>query len=254
MIAAILLTVIVGAFAEPSVHVVPHAKQAVHEIAHDVHREDIYDKPYIRKHTIIKPVEVVKKFDVHKTVDVPQPIHKVKTVVRPVHVDRPYPQVIVKKKTQYKENRIFRPKPVFEERVHIKKQHVPVPITEHVFKNIPQPRLVVRKYPVDVTKHVHSVRKEPVAVARVKEVGFQVPVIDRKKIHVPVAKAHGGYGGGPALPVGMAGGPGSLAGFGGGAGFQAGPIGGFGSPALMAGPAPFQGGAFMGGSGYANKH
>lgn len=61
-------------------------------------------------------------------------------------------------------------------------------------------------------------------------------------------------GGGPALPVGMAGGPGSLAGFGGGAGFQAGPIGGFGSPALMAGPAPFQGAAFMGGSGYANKH
>lgn len=100
---AILLTVIVGAFAEPSVHVVPHAKQAVHEVAHDVHREVglihqvpviqkevkiirqevprlvhrpkiirktrvhvqkyIYDKPYIRKHTIIKPVEVVKKFD-----------------------------------------------------------------------------------------------------------------------------------------------------------------------------------------------
>lgn len=31
-------------------------------------------------------------------------------------------------------------------------------------------------------------------VARVKEVGVEVPVIDRKQIHVPVAKAHGGYG------------------------------------------------------------
>ena len=26
-------------------------------------------------------------------------------VVKPVHVDRPYPQVIIKKKTQYKENK-----------------------------------------------------------------------------------------------------------------------------------------------------
>ena len=31
-------------------------------------------------------------------------------------------------------------------------------------------------------------------VARVKEVGVEVPVVDRKQIHVPVAKAHGGYG------------------------------------------------------------
>ena len=28
-----------------------------------------------------------------------------------------------------------------------------------VFKNIPQPRLVVKKVPVDIMKHVHSVRK-----------------------------------------------------------------------------------------------
>ncbi|XP_048750896.2 mantle protein-like isoform X2 [Ostrea edulis] len=232
MIAAILLTVVVGALAEPSVHVVPHAKKAVHEVAHDVNRhvglvhqvpfiqrevkivrnevprfinrpkiirrtrvhvqKYNYDKPYIRKHTIIKPVQVVKKFDVHKTVDVPRPIHKVRTVVKPVHVDRPYPQVIVKKKVQYKENRIFRPKPVFEERVHIKKQHVPIPITEHVFKNIPQPRLIVKHVPFDIVKHVHQVKKEPVAVARVKTIGVQVPVIDRKRIHVPVAKSHGG--------------------------------------------------------------
>ncbi|XP_061192891.1 mantle protein-like isoform X2 [Saccostrea echinata] len=233
MIAALLLSLIVGALAEPSVHVVPHAKQAVHEVAHDVHRhvglihqvpvvqkevkvirneiprivtrpkiirktkvhvqKYIYDKPFIRKHTIIKPVEVVKKFDVHKTVDVPTPIHKVRTVVRPVHVDQPYPKIVIKKKTVFKENKIFRPKPVFEERVTIKKQPVPVPITEHVFKNVPQPRLVVKKIPVDIFKHIHRVRKEPVAVANVKTVGVEFPVIDRKKIHVPVAKAHGGY-------------------------------------------------------------
>nr|P86948.1 RecName: Full=Mantle protein; Short=MP; Flags: Precursor [Pinctada maxima] len=228
--------------AKPDVKIIPHPKTVVHEDARHVHRQvhlvkqvpvhrtrvqtiinevpriirkpkqirktrvfrQYYpvDVPVLRKVTVVKPVHLERKVPVPRMVVKDVPHHVVRTKKVDVPIDVPIKKIVEKKVVRYVENKIFRPRPVVQEKVRVEHVPQPFPVDQVVVKKNPRPRLIVEKKPVPVIRHIHTHKKQAVAVPRVKTVAEVVPNVVHQKVTYPVGKGGGSVQipGGP-LPV-----------------------------------------------------
>nr|H2A0K7.1 RecName: Full=Mantle protein; Short=MP; Flags: Precursor [Pinctada margaritifera]CCE46148.1 mp10 protein [Pinctada margaritifera] len=227
---------------KPDVKIIPHPKTVVHEDARHVHKQvhlvkqvpvhrtrvqtiinevprivtkpkkikrtrifrQYYpvDVPVIRRVTYLQPVHLERKVPVARMVVKDVPHHVVRTKKVDVPIDVPIKKIVEKKVVRYVENKIFRPRPVVQEKVRVVHVPKPFPVDRVIVQKNPRPRIIVEKKAVPVIRHIHTHKKQAVAVPRVKTVAEVVPNVVHQKVTYPVGKGGGSVQipGGP-LPV-----------------------------------------------------
>uniref|UniRef100_A0A194AM43 Putative mantle protein 10 n=1 Tax=Pinctada fucata TaxID=50426 RepID=A0A194AM43_PINFU len=157
--------------------------------------------PHVRVIKHIKPVLLEKKVAVPRKIIRHVPFKVVRTKTVKVPIDVPVPQIETRHVVKYKENRIFRPKPVVKEHVQIIEEKRPFPVDQHVVQKIPKPVVEVVKKPVVVVQNIHHHKKQVVGVPHVKTVAEVVPNVVHQKVTYPVGKGRSVQVGGGPVPL-----------------------------------------------------